>query len=218
MQELIKITQHENRQVVSARDLHAFLESKKQFADWIKHRIKKYGLIEGEDYQAFSLTGETGGRINEYALTLDAAKELSMVEGNEKGKAARVYFIEKEKELRALQAPSKTLTQAEILLQNCQLLVQQEQRLFIVENKINSIEAKITTSPTDYFAVAGYAKLNKIKVDSGTANKLGRWAASICKDLGYVIGKIPDAKYGSVNTYPAEVLVMVFDEHFKKAA
>ncbi len=92
---------------VNARDLHAFLENKKQFADWIQHRIKKYGLVEGTDFVTISPNGEAGAGAalagfnkKEYALTMDAAKELSMVEGNAKGKVARKYFIECEKQLK----------------------------------------------------------------------------------------------------------------------
>ena len=79
-----------------------FLGSKKDFSDWIKHRIKKYDLIENTDYIVFPHLGEnlSGGRPSiEYALTIDCAKELSMVEGSIKGKQARRYFIECEKAL-----------------------------------------------------------------------------------------------------------------------
>ena len=100
MNELIKITEQNGKQAVSARELHNFLESKKQFADWIKDRIKKYGLVENQDYNSFSLNSEKGRPQIEYALTLDCAKELAMVEGNAKGKQARQYFIACEKKLK----------------------------------------------------------------------------------------------------------------------
>jgi phage anti-repressor protein len=107
MQELIKITTDEQGlSVVSARELHSFLENGKRFADWIKNRIEKYGLVENRDYVIFSLVGEKinkrGRPGSEYALTLDTAKELAMVEGNAKGKQARQYFIQAEKALRQL--------------------------------------------------------------------------------------------------------------------
>ena len=50
MNELIKVTEKEGEQLVSARELHEFLESKQQFVDWIKNRIEKYGFIENEDF------------------------------------------------------------------------------------------------------------------------------------------------------------------------
>lgn len=94
--QLIPIKNNDGRTVVNARDLHEFLESRKDFSSWIKDRIERYDLTENEDYVVFTEFGENskGGRPKkEYALTLDAAKELSMVEGNEKGKQARKYFI-----------------------------------------------------------------------------------------------------------------------------
>lgn len=100
MHELIKITEQNGQRVVSARELHQFLESKQQFADWIKNRIKDYGFVEGQDFEVFQnfMKNSEGGRpTTEYALSLDMAKELSMVERNEKGKLARLYFIEMEK-------------------------------------------------------------------------------------------------------------------------
>jgi phage anti-repressor protein/phage antirepressor YoqD-like protein len=103
MEVLVKITEKNGNSVVRARDLHQFLESKQEFANWIKNRIEKYGLVENEDYVVFDnlIKNPQGGRPQiEYALTIDAAKELSMVEGNDKGKQARRYFIECEKKLR----------------------------------------------------------------------------------------------------------------------
>ncbi len=88
-------------QTVNARELHSFLGSKTKFPDWIKNRIEDYGFVEGEDF--FLNLGKTpnGGRPRrEYYLTLDTAKELSMVERNDRGREARRYFIECEKKLK----------------------------------------------------------------------------------------------------------------------
>ena len=80
-----------------ARALHAFMHVKRDFATWAKARIKKYGFIAGIDYvEVFTKSGENlGGRPSiDYHLTLDMAKELSMVENNDMGRQARRYFIE----------------------------------------------------------------------------------------------------------------------------
>lgn len=103
--ELIKIEENNGEKAVSARELHDFLESKQDFSTWIKNRIEKFDLLENIDYQAFHNFVECQNGIGgttkiEYILSLDAAKELSMVEGNERGKQARRYFIECEKRLR----------------------------------------------------------------------------------------------------------------------
>ena len=79
-----------------ARALHAFMQVKRDFATWVKARIKKYGFIAGIDYvEVFPKSGENlGGRPSiDYRLTLDMAKELAMVENNDMGRQARRYFI-----------------------------------------------------------------------------------------------------------------------------
>lgn len=100
MNELIKITEHDGKRAVNARELHQFLESKQDFSTWIKSRVEKYEFVEGQDFCSFHkiVERETGATTRiEYALTIDMAKELSMVENNEKGRMARKYFIECEK-------------------------------------------------------------------------------------------------------------------------
>ncbi len=98
MNELISIqTDHDGKQTVSARELHKFLGSKQEFSTWIKGRIKKYGFQEKIDFVCMTnLSGKGRGGHNaiEYHLFINMAKELSMVEQNEKGQQARQYFIE----------------------------------------------------------------------------------------------------------------------------
>jgi phage anti-repressor protein len=88
---------------VSARKLHEFLGSKRQFTDWIKRRIEQYEFTENQDYIEVihkTVKNPTGGRPStDYYLTLDMAKELAMVERTEKGREARRYFIDCEKQL-----------------------------------------------------------------------------------------------------------------------
>ena len=87
------------QQTVNARELHAFLEVQTRFNDWIKNRVDEYGFIENQDFITFTENLVNGGRRIEYALSLDMAKELSMVERNAQGKQARQYFIDCEKRL-----------------------------------------------------------------------------------------------------------------------
>ncbi|MFA7429902.1 MAG: antA/AntB antirepressor family protein [Rhodospirillaceae bacterium] len=89
---------------VNLRDLHAALAVGKDFSNWAKDRLKKYGFVEGEDYQVCSpnLASKVRGGHNalDYLVTLDTAKELAMVERNERGRAIRRYFIAVEKRAR----------------------------------------------------------------------------------------------------------------------
>lgn len=100
MAELIKILEYCGKRAVNARELHQFLCNKREFATWIKQRIEQYGFVKNQDYEVFDkiVKNSQGGRPTiEYALSIDMAKELSMVENNEKGRLARKYFIECER-------------------------------------------------------------------------------------------------------------------------
>lgn len=84
--------------VVYGTELFLALGSKRQYTDWISERLKDCDAVENEDYQSFSQKNEKGGRPKtEYIIKLDIAKEMAMLERNEKGKQVRRYFIEVEK-------------------------------------------------------------------------------------------------------------------------
>lgn len=97
MNELIKINYESDRPTVLARDLHEFLEVETPFNKWFS-RMCEYGFTDGADFQTF-LSESTGGRpATDAQLTIDMAKEICMLQRNEKGKQARQYFLQLEKE------------------------------------------------------------------------------------------------------------------------
>ena len=86
---------------VNAREIHKYLEVKTKFADWIKRAIEKYDFIENQDYVILK-NGNGNNAYIDYIVVLDMAKELAMLENNPKGKETRKYFIEFEKQGKAL--------------------------------------------------------------------------------------------------------------------
>ncbi|WP_422073882.1 antA/AntB antirepressor family protein [Tranquillimonas rosea] len=100
-------------QTVDARELHAFLEVGKDFSTWIKDRIGQYAFEEGRDYVC--VTPQNGGAKRgghnrlEYHISLDMAKELSMVERNQRGKEARQYFIDCERQAKEAAAQPRMI-------------------------------------------------------------------------------------------------------------
>jgi len=105
----------------SARDLHEFLQVQTQFKDWIARRIEEYEFEESRDFCCSNLSGKKEGsgghNRKDYHLSLDMAKELSMVERTEKGKQARQYFIECERLAKTggqakIAKPSQQITEA----------------------------------------------------------------------------------------------------------
>lgn len=115
---------------VNARDMHCWLESKQDFSKWIKRRIAKYGFVENRDYltaQVVEQVPHQGGMrsitVLEYMLSVDMAKELSMVECTDRGREVRLYYIEQEELARklkdGLQAQiAKISVQVEIITQS----------------------------------------------------------------------------------------------------
>ena len=106
--DLIKATEENGEQLVSARELYEFLElDKSQWARWTKKNIEEI-FEENQEYQRLDIVSN-GNNTTEYILKLDVAKELAMLSRSEKGKEIRKYFIELEK---AWNSPEKIMARA----------------------------------------------------------------------------------------------------------
>ncbi|EGT1673733.1 phage antirepressor Ant [Campylobacter coli] len=120
----------------NAREIFQFLNSEQEYANWIKNRISHYNFIENQDY-IIELVYTKGRPRKDYYVTLDMAKELCMVENNEKGRQARRYFIECEKRLKNLeQEKMQKLAFRQSLGYKSQLKQQKEH----YENKIKALQ------------------------------------------------------------------------------
>ncbi|MDX8382765.1 MAG: antA/AntB antirepressor family protein [Ghiorsea sp.] len=91
------------KETVNARDLHKFLEIKKDFTDWMKDQIKRARLVEYADYVTLPLKVERQ-ILNEYHITIESAKHIGMMSQSDKGFEVRDYFIDCEKKAQAAQA------------------------------------------------------------------------------------------------------------------
>lgn len=152
MKELIKVTYENDRPAVSARDLHDFLEVKTAYKDWFP-RMCEYGFTSGEDFNPLKIerVQNEGERVvtrtvDDAVLTIDMAKEICMIQRNEKGKLARQYFIQLEKDWNS---PEKVMARA----------------LQIAERKIKNLEDKaLADKPKVLFAEAVSASHTSILV------------------------------------------------------
>nr|WP_317413259.1 antA/AntB antirepressor family protein [uncultured Solibaculum sp.] len=140
MNELIKVDYSTDRPTVSARELHEFLEVKTAYKDWFP-RMCEYGFSEGTDFCSF-LSESTGGRPAQDAqLTIDMAKEICMLQRNERGKQARQYFIQLEKDWNS---PEKVMARA--------LQIAEKQILSLrAINSALTVENQIMQPKADYF-------------------------------------------------------------------
>lgn len=182
MNELIKITYNNDRPAVSARDLHGFLEVKTAYKDWFP-RMCEYGFTEGEDFNPLKIerVQNEGERmvtrtVDDAVLTIDMAKELCMIQRNEKGKQARQYFLQIEKDWNS---PEKVMARA------LQIAGDKLKRL---ENKVEADVPKVlfadaVSASKTSILVGELAKLLKqTGVDIGQ-HRLFRWM----RENGYLI-------------------------------
>lgn len=131
MNELIKIeTSESGAPCVSGRELHAFLEVGTEYMKWTERYFIPFGFEEGTDFSS-ELTKSTGGRpAIDHSLTIDMAKELCMIQRTERGKQARQYFLQVEKDWNSPQkimARALALAEKELATIRTTVQVQQQQ-------------------------------------------------------------------------------------------
>lgn len=99
MEELIKVTIKGDQQLVSARDLYKGLEIKRRFSAWVEQNFKDFEeTIDFTSVPGSTVVGNGAVKpIQDYAVTIDMAKQLCMMSHTELGKKYRHYFIELEK-------------------------------------------------------------------------------------------------------------------------
>ena len=205
-------------QTVNARDLYAFLESKQEFANWIKGRIDQYGFVDGVD---FTVDKFINGRatVIDYHISLDMAKELSMVERNEKGKQARQYFLECERQSKALlpRTFAEALRLAADLEEQKALALAERDHAISTKSEIGSrreATAMNTASQATKLANKLAVELDQSRAYA-TVKRMSmlyhgiRFDWRMLKEAASHIGQPPvdvfDANYGTVKAYHAEV-------------
>lgn len=160
MNELIKINYESDRPTVLARDLHEFLEVKTAYKDWFP-RMCEYGFTEGEDFCSF-LSESTGGRpATDAQLTIDMAKEICMLQRNERGKQARQYFLQIEK---AWNDPDMIMARA---------LKFAEGKLRLAEAKISGLQSELDVAQPKADFYDTFVSPNKCTGLRDTAKELG---------------------------------------------
>lgn len=192
--ELLPIYENEKKEkLVNARELHEKLQSKQEFANWIKNRIKKYEFIENEDFICFDkfIKADRYGNktLKEYYLTIDMAKELAMVENNQMGRNIRRYFIEVEKRYRTIvERPTNIfdfmrlaidqIEENEKEIKNVKLLSENNSK------QIKEIQSKIdVTIKKNYCLASDIAE--QLKVYSESELPHSNLIGAIARQLGY---------------------------------
>lgn len=160
------------RPTVSGRELHEFLEVKSKYADWFKN-MSAYGFTENIDYVSLSKNLENGGRSIDHQLTIPMAKELCMIQRNERGKQARQYFLAVEAQWNS---PEAVMRRA--------VLIAQKQN-----DQLKAVNKQLLAENSDLKPDAEYARAVCIGDNCRTAT-------SIAKDYGMSGEKLNSILHG----------------------
>jgi len=212
MNELIKIESRNGIETVNARELYEFLESKQEFANWIKGRIEKFEFSEGNDFTVDKFINGRATQID-YYISIDMAKELSMVENNTQGRQARKYFIECEKQLKNNQINIQSII-SETIKQTIPALTEMMTNMISENNKsifetIKHISGNQTLQieQTKQQTVKEYIIEHNIKTYNinNFLIRVGRLCTKVSRELCRSINYKPDGNY-SVGCYDTDII------------
>lgn len=162
------VQQHQDlQQAVSARELQEFLEIKDRFSVWIERMIG-YGFVENQDFIGCSFYDTLARQhLRDYFISIDMAKEISMIQRSDKGKQARQYFLECERKLKGqIVTPAIPQSFAEAL----QLAADQAKQLELAAPKVSAYDKLIES--THLKSVGDVAKSIGLRSDQALNKKL----------------------------------------------
>ena len=147
MNKLINVQMNENQEpIVSGRELHEFLQVKTPYTQWFERKLE-FGFVENVDFKLVSQKCETNNPKNPFTkvvnheLNIDMAKEISMLERNDRGKQARQYFI----------AVEKAWNTPEMIMGRALKMADQQMKQLKIEVSNLKVETEILRPKAEYF-------------------------------------------------------------------
>lgn len=191
----------------------------KEVAEWIEHSdVSMMTRNLDEDEKGTSIVCTPGGNQEMTTLTEDGLYEVLMLSRKpiakqfKKGVKRILREIRTKGEFKSIQPK----TNAEMLLMYAQQMVEQERRVLAVESKNSELESRLndlelrTSTSVDYTTVVGFARRYGIDMPNKTAQYIGKAAVRQCKAKGRAVGDVGDIRYGSVHSYPNDILEEIF--------
>lgn len=203
--ELVKIENGKN--VASAKDLHSFLEIGTDFTTWIK-RMFEYGFEESQDYSILLKNGENKvSKSNplDYALTIDCAKEISMIQRSEKGKQARKYFIECEKKLKQISLNSFEIQDP---IKRAEKWIEEQKEKLLLENKVENLSTALD-SLVEWTSIIKVCQHNKVKENCFKWQVLKKKS----EELGYEVKKAQSSRFSYQNLYHVNIFKACYPQY-----
>ena len=187
--DLIKVSEKDGLQYISARSLYEGLQVSHRFNDWF-FSLLKYGFQEGEDFTSVQIgTPVNNGaiiKIDDYLLTIEMAKQICMLQRSELGKQYRLYFINLEKAwnspeaimARALQVAQKTLSDVQLKLSAAESrLEEQKPKVEAYDNFISRDNFCNFRDGANYLHIKQSYLMNILKSKCIYKNSIGEYRA-----------------------------------------
>jgi anti-repressor protein len=195
-------------QTVSARELHTFLQSSERFSAWFERQLG-YGFVDGVDYLGCEVFNTLAKQtLQDYCISINMAKEISMIQRTNKGKEARQYFINCEQQLQNQFKVPATFKEALLLAVEQQEIIEQQQ--VKIEQQYNQILNYQTALDdlTDYASIIKVAKHNNI------SEKTINWRVLKAKsiNLGVEVKATICPRYGKKNLYKISVFKICYPQ------
>ena len=153
--------------VVYGSELHEVLGVRTPYKDWSTRRLNDIDAVENEDFEAAQICAPSGQTKKDHIIKLDTAKEMAMLERNEKGKQVRRYFIRVEKKYKAASLATQELSPQLQVMINLEIeQKRQAEKLEHVEERIESIREVVTIDTTSRREDTGRI-LRKIGMECG---------------------------------------------------
>lgn len=153
--------------VVYGSELHEVLGAPSVYREWVKRRLSDIDAIENEDFQGVEISTPSGQTKKDHIIKLDTAKEMAMLERNEKGKQVRRYFIQVEKKYKSASLATQELSPQLQVMINLEIeQKRQAEKLEHVEERIESIREVVAIDTTSWREDTGRI-LRKIGMECG---------------------------------------------------
>lgn len=153
--------------VVYGSELHEVLGVKSRYREWIDRRLQDIDAVENEDFQAAEISAPSGQTKKDHIIKLDTAKEMAMLERNDKGKEVRRYFIRVEKKYKSASLATQELSPQLQVMINLEIeQKRQAEKIEHVEEQIESIREVVAIDTTSWRDDTGRI-LRKIGMECG---------------------------------------------------
>lgn len=153
--------------VVYGSELHEVLGVRTPYKDWSTRRLNDIDAVENEDFEAAQICAPSGQTKKDHIIKLDTAKEMAMLERNEKGKQVRRYFIQVEKKYKSASLATQELSPQLQVMINLEIeQKRQAEKLEHVEERIESIREVVAIDTTSWRDDTGRI-LRKVGMECG---------------------------------------------------